>query len=177
MVRDRTGGPAQGGSDRCLVADGVKVIADDTSYSTEPFFQDGVIAQAVDRAKAAGVAYFASAGNDAQHSWGGTYSPVGDPSGLSATTEDFDPGGAVDTGRRSAPSRDDAYPGPAVGRALGPARRRLRRRRVAPGGAMPITVDTNNVVTGLPVEAGSSRPAQAAIEVAIRRVRGRAIRS
>ena len=38
-----------------LVAAGAKVIADDTFQITEPFFQDGVVAQAVDRAKAAGV--------------------------------------------------------------------------------------------------------------------------
>ena len=34
------------------------------------------IAQAVDRAKAAGVAYFALAGNEGNHSWEGSYAPV-----------------------------------------------------------------------------------------------------
>ena len=58
-----------------LVAAGVKVIADDTSYIAEPFFQDDVIAQAVDRAKAAGVAVFVSAGNDARNAWQGTFTP------------------------------------------------------------------------------------------------------
>jgi subtilisin family serine protease len=73
-----------------LVAAGVKVIADDTSYIAEPFFQDDVIAQAVDRAKAAGVAVFVSAGNDARNAWQGTFTPSG-------AMEDFDPSPAVDT--------------------------------------------------------------------------------
>ncbi|MBJ7518853.1 MAG: S8 family serine peptidase [Solirubrobacteraceae bacterium] len=52
-----------------LVAAGAKVIADDIFYLDQPFFQDGPIAQAVDRARDAGVAYFASAGNRARQSW------------------------------------------------------------------------------------------------------------
>jgi hypothetical protein len=39
------------------------VIVDDIIYLTEPFFQDGVVAQAVDEVAAAGVSYFSSAGN------------------------------------------------------------------------------------------------------------------
>ena len=74
-----------------LVAAGVKVIADDTSYIAEPFFQDDVIAQAVDRAKAAGVAVFVSAGNDSRNAWQGPFTPA--PNGM----EDFDPSAAVDT--------------------------------------------------------------------------------
>ena len=80
-----------------LVHDGVTAIADDIEWLTEPYFQDDIIAQAVDRAKAAGVAYFASAANDANQSWQGTYAPVADPTLRSATTENFDPGGGVDT--------------------------------------------------------------------------------
>jgi hypothetical protein len=84
------GGPsAKAASIDSLVAHGVRVIADDTSYVTEPFFQDDVVAQAVDRARAAGVAYFVAAGNDAQQSWEGTFSGT--------SFEDFDPGPAVDT--------------------------------------------------------------------------------
>ena len=57
------GGPqAKANSIDSLVSHGVKVIADDTSYITEPFFQDDVVAQAVDRAKADGVAYLIAAG-------------------------------------------------------------------------------------------------------------------
>ena len=60
-----------------LVAQGVKVIGDDIFYLSEPFFQDGQVAQAVNRAKAAGVTYFASAGNRARQSWEGTYTDSG----------------------------------------------------------------------------------------------------
>jgi hypothetical protein len=56
-----------------LVAAGAEVIADDIFWLNEPFFQDGVVAQAVDRARAAGVTYLASAGNRARQSWEGTY--------------------------------------------------------------------------------------------------------
>jgi Subtilase family len=43
---------------------GAKVIADDLGYFDEPFFQDGIIAQAIDSVEAQGVAYFSAAGND-----------------------------------------------------------------------------------------------------------------
>ena len=43
---------------------GAKVIADDLGYFDEPFFQDGIVAQAVDAVEANGVAYFSAAGND-----------------------------------------------------------------------------------------------------------------
>lgn len=42
---------------------GAKVIVDDVIYFAEPMFQDGVIAQAAQRAVDAGVPYFSSAGN------------------------------------------------------------------------------------------------------------------
>lgn len=73
-----------------LVANGADVITDDIFRLDEPFFQDGVVAQAVDRARAAGVPYFASAGNRARQSYEGTYRNSG---GL----HDFDPGAGVDT--------------------------------------------------------------------------------
>ena len=47
-----------------LAAAGAKVIADDVGYFDEPFFQDGIVAQAVDAVEAQGVAYFSAAGND-----------------------------------------------------------------------------------------------------------------
>jgi hypothetical protein len=43
---------------------GATVIADDVGYFDEPFFQDGIVAQAVDKVQAQGVAYFSAAGND-----------------------------------------------------------------------------------------------------------------
>jgi Subtilase family len=56
-----------------LVAHGARVIADDTSDIGEAHWQDDIVAQAVDRAKAAGVAYIAAAGNEAGQAWEGYY--------------------------------------------------------------------------------------------------------
>jgi len=52
-----------------LAATGAKVITDDLGYYDEPFYQDGIVAQAIDTAQGNGVAYFSSAGNDANSSW------------------------------------------------------------------------------------------------------------
>ncbi len=73
-----------------LAAAGAEVIADDIFYLSEPFFQDGVVSQAVDGARAGGVAYFASAGNRARQSYEATFRNSG---GI----HDFDPGPGVDT--------------------------------------------------------------------------------
>src|SRR6202041_1444323 len=48
-----------------LAAAGAKVIADDVGYFDEPFYQDGILAQAVDAVEAQGVTYVSAAGNDA----------------------------------------------------------------------------------------------------------------
>jgi hypothetical protein len=55
-----------------LAAAGAKVIADDIGYFDEPFFQDGLVAQAVDAVEAQGVAYFSAAGNDGSLSYQNT---------------------------------------------------------------------------------------------------------
>ncbi|MFZ1904252.1 MAG: putative Ig domain-containing protein [Steroidobacteraceae bacterium] len=43
---------------------GAQVEADDVGYYDEPFFQDGLLAQAINSVEAKGVAYFSAAGND-----------------------------------------------------------------------------------------------------------------
>ncbi len=48
---------------------GANIIVDDVGYPDEPFFQDGVVAQAINAAAAQGVAYFSAAGNDGRNSY------------------------------------------------------------------------------------------------------------
>jgi Subtilase family len=74
-----------------LASNGARIIVDDTGFLSEPMFQDGVVAQAVDQATARGAAYFVSAGNQARQSWEGTFTPVGTPA-----QNDFDPGPGQD---------------------------------------------------------------------------------
>ncbi|HWJ35951.1 MAG TPA: S8 family serine peptidase [Steroidobacteraceae bacterium] len=52
-----------------LAAAGATVIADDVGYFDEPFYQDGIVAQAIDAVEAKGVAYFSAAGNDGNTSY------------------------------------------------------------------------------------------------------------
>ena len=59
-----------------LVAADADIIVDDVIYTEEPFFQDGVVAQAAERAVESGVAYFASAGNYGDSSYEAEYRPV-----------------------------------------------------------------------------------------------------
>ncbi len=55
---------------------GCDVITDDVFYYAEPFFQDGIIAQAVDDVKSRGVAYFSAAGNSSIRSYESVYRPT-----------------------------------------------------------------------------------------------------
>jgi subtilisin family serine protease len=57
------------GGIQALAAAGCKVIVDDIGYSNDPFFNDGVVSQAVDAVKARGVTYVSAAGNDANHGY------------------------------------------------------------------------------------------------------------
>ncbi len=52
-----------------LVVAGADVIVDDIGYLDQPFFQDGIIAQAASDASSSGVAYFSSAGNSGEFSY------------------------------------------------------------------------------------------------------------
>jgi hypothetical protein len=48
---------------------GCNIVVDDVYYFAEPYFQDGIIAQAVDQVVARNVSYFSSAGNSARRSY------------------------------------------------------------------------------------------------------------
>jgi hypothetical protein len=58
-----------------LANDGAKIIVDDIGYLSEPWLQDGVIAQAVKTVTQRGVTYFSAAGNDGAASYEGAYAP------------------------------------------------------------------------------------------------------
>jgi hypothetical protein len=80
---------------------GAKVIVDDVFYFAEPFFQDGIVTQAVDQVASTGVAYFSSAGNQARQSYESAFTP-GQTSG-DYTFHDFDPSGAVNIFQKNYP--------------------------------------------------------------------------
>lgn len=88
---------------------GADLIIDDVTYLTEPMFQDSAVAQAIDAAAAAGVAYLSHAGNFSnkgfESDWragpfreGGSIpsSSVAAPFFYGGTTFDFDPGTGLD---------------------------------------------------------------------------------
>lgn len=58
-----------------LVNAGCDLIVDDITYITQPFFEDGDLAQKVDNVSSNGVSYFTSAGNFGSKSYTGTFSP------------------------------------------------------------------------------------------------------
>lgn len=59
-----------------LAAAGCKVICDDVSYFDEPFFQNGIIAQAIQTVEAEGVTYISAAGNDASNAYQAAWTPI-----------------------------------------------------------------------------------------------------
>jgi subtilisin family serine protease len=155
-----------------LVAAGSKVIADDVVYLSEPFFQDGIVAQAADQAAADGTAYFVSAGNRARQSWEGTFTPSSVPA-----ENDFDTGAGED--------RQQTIATVPNGQQLS-----IFVQWANPFGAVTddfaldfynantstflATIDSNNVTTGIPAESAvlNGGGAGATFAVAIRRVSG-----
>lgn len=81
---------------RALEQAGCDVIVDDISYISEPFFRDGVVAQAVDQVKAQGVSYFSAAGNFGSKSWQGNFAPVAAPAGVVGQAHNFSNTGSTD---------------------------------------------------------------------------------
>ena len=76
---------------------GANIIADDVSYSDEPFFQDGIMAQAINTVTAQGVTYFGSAGNQANDGYLSTFRAAsGSIANIgSGTFMNFDPSGGT----------------------------------------------------------------------------------
>lgn len=80
-----------------LQAAGADVIVDDVGYFASPFFQDGIIAQAVDQVYGLGAAYFSAAGNSERQSYENTFRPSGTAVLFTGgNAHDFDPGPGVD---------------------------------------------------------------------------------
>jgi hypothetical protein len=81
-----------------LAQAGARIIDDDVGYSDEPYFQDGLVAQAIDQVAAQGVDYFSSAGNNARISYENTAPafPLASASGPMAGEQllNFDTSGA-----------------------------------------------------------------------------------
>jgi Subtilase family len=85
---------------QALATAGAKVVADDLGFFDEPFFQDGLVAQAVDTVEASGVAYFSAAGNDSNLTYQNTapsFTTAGTGSLVGATLLNFDTTGATNT--------------------------------------------------------------------------------
>ena len=94
-----------------LAAAGADVLVDDLMYLNEPWFQDGVVAQAVDSVANSGVAYFSAAGNAGRESMQTPFNdsgvifciefflPIGDCDPIFERVgrmHDFNPGAGVD---------------------------------------------------------------------------------
>jgi len=85
---------------QALATAGAKVIADDVGYFDEPFFQDGLVSQAIDTVASQGVAYFSAAGNDSNLAYDNTgpqFNLAGGPAGESLLNFDA-------SGKTSAPT-------------------------------------------------------------------------
>ncbi len=82
---------------------GAQIIVDDIGFRTEPIYQDGPIAQAIDEVTAAGVTFFSAAGNLGNRGYEQTQIQTATDSitGVSnGTFIDFDTTGTVDTRQR-----------------------------------------------------------------------------
>jgi cysteine-rich repeat protein len=79
-----------------LAAAGVDVIVDDVLYETEPMFQDGPVAQAVDAAAALGIPFISAAGNLGRRAYEAPFRGSGLSVIYGGDAHDFDPGPGVD---------------------------------------------------------------------------------
>ena len=81
-----------------LAAAGSDVIVDDITFFDQPFFQDGILAQAADQVVAQGIPFFSSAGNQGSRSYEASFRDggTGTINGQPYRAHDFDPGPGVD---------------------------------------------------------------------------------
>ena len=75
-----------------LQKDTCDIIVDDLTYFTEPFFQDGQVAKAVDFVTAQNVTYFAAAGNFGNKSYESNFVPAPAPSGITGVAHNYSGG-------------------------------------------------------------------------------------
>jgi len=78
---------AQGIKD--LYQAGCKVIVDDVTFVTEPFFKDGMVSKAVAEVSTAGVTYVTAAGNHRNNAYSGTFNPATAPNNLTGKAHNF----------------------------------------------------------------------------------------
>ncbi|MEM6325478.1 MAG: T9SS type A sorting domain-containing protein [Bacteroidota bacterium] len=138
---------------------GSDVVVDDIIYFSEPYFQDGIIAQSADASFAAGVPYFSSAGNAGNRGYealfvdSGTSVTVG---GRVCDLHDFDPGPGVDfllsTSQAGAVNYSLHYDEPSVLAGAGQAPTSDYALGFFLGGSTVDVFDSNNAASGLPFE-------------------------
>ncbi|WDQ17489.1 dockerin type I domain-containing protein [Rhodopirellula sp. P2] len=79
---------------------GADVIVDDVTYPDQPFFQDGIIAQAAANVTSQGIPFFSSAGNQGRTSYSSQFRTGGSAVSIAGAgpynTFDFDPGPGQD---------------------------------------------------------------------------------
>ncbi|GAA4422770.1 S8 family serine peptidase [Bremerella cremea] len=80
-----------------LAQAGADIIVDDVGFANESWFQDGILAQAIDMVAAQGVAYFSSAGNSGDESYEAAYQNSGINDDTMGQLHDFDLGAQIDT--------------------------------------------------------------------------------
>lgn len=80
-----------------LAAAGAKVIVDDVGYAAEPDYQDGIVAQAIDRVTAEGITYVSAAGNNGAAGYEGDFQAGGHFrwNGIRYTAQSFSTGGGA----------------------------------------------------------------------------------
>jgi subtilisin family serine protease len=79
---------------------GADVIVDDIIYLSEPMFQDGIVARAVNEVVANGVAYFSAAGNEGRNSYESAFIPSSQNLTGFGQLHDFNPGPGEDVFQR-----------------------------------------------------------------------------